>query len=131
MILKRLRSTLQGQGAFTLIELMIVVVVIGILAAVAIPQFIGQTESARQSKAKADLKTIGLAIELYCIENENTLPEELEDLIDAGYLRSVVQDPWGKDYGYCPQPNGNIPFTLYYERNEQRVYYPPGLESKD
>lgn len=128
MMVKRFQAMLRERRGFTLIELMVVVVIIGILVAVAIPQFTGQAEKAKRGKAKADLKTIGTAVELYYTENNDEAPPNLEALVTDKYLRAEPKDPWGKSYSYSKETRGNIPFTLYYTENDQPVHYPEGLE---
>jgi len=126
LFLKNLRE----RKAFTLIELMVVVLIIGILAALAVPQFVGQSDRAKEKKAKADLKTIGSAVEMYYTE-KGTLPGELDELVgEDGYLRNIPKTPWDGDYQYDDETPYNpgdvyVPFTLYYTHNSENVYYPP------
>ncbi len=109
-------KTKDGKG-FTLIELMIVIVIIGILATLLIPRIMERPEEARRIKAKMDIKTIESALKLYKIDNGvyPSTEQGLEALIkkpttsplpkkwrDGGYLEgtSVPKDPWGNPYYY-------------------------------
>ncbi len=56
-------------GGFTLIEIMVVVIIIGLLAAVIAPQFFGRVEEARESKAKQDIQAIETALQFYKLDN--------------------------------------------------------------
>ncbi len=106
-----------GRKGFTLIELMIVIVIIGILATLLIPRIMERPEEARRIKAKMDIKTIESALKLYKIDNGvyPSTEQGLEALIkkptisplpkkwrDGGYLEgtSVPKDPWGNPYYY-------------------------------
>lgn len=83
---------------FTLIELMIVVAIIGILAAVAIPNFLEATNEAKAARIQADLSAIGAAVEIYHIKN-GTYPSSLAELVSqtgdgkGGYLRAEPKPP--------------------------------------
>ncbi len=95
-----------NKGAFTLIELMLVVIIIGILAAMVMPRLVGRSEQARVAAAKADINAnIALALDLYEMDH-GYYPENLGDLMkkdDKGkgpYLKKAPKDPWGKDYAY-------------------------------
>lgn len=133
---RRLKKMLGRRSGFTLIELMVVMLIVGILAAIAIPQFTGQAERAKQGKARADLKTIGTALEMYYIDN-NELPDtdSLDFLVEAGYLRTVPVDPWGNAYVYNKEMRSgtNTPFTLYCTNNGKSnyLYYPDILKEQD
>ncbi|MFH1678284.1 MAG: type II secretion system major pseudopilin GspG [Candidatus Omnitrophota bacterium] len=94
---------------FTLIELMLVVVIIGILAAMVVPRLGGRSEQARTAAAKADIDAnIALALDLFEMDN-GIYPITLDALLtkpaDAGnwkgpYLKRKPLDPWGKEYIY-------------------------------
>ena len=107
----------RAQNGFTLIELMIVIVIIGILATLLIPRIMERPEEARRIKAKADIKTIESALKLYKIDTGNypTTEQGIEALIrkpdtspvpnkwrEGGYLEgdAVPKDPWGNPYYY-------------------------------
>ena len=97
---------------FTLIEIMVVVVILGILAATIIPQFMGTTTDAKISKAKSDVSELENAIERFYIHMDRhpTTEEGLKVLVDAPpgdeskwrgpYVKQVRPDPWGNPYQY-------------------------------
>lgn len=80
------------ESGFTLMELMIVMAIIGILATLAVPSFIGALRSAREAVLKQDLQTMRTAIDSYT-EDKQKGPQSLQDLIDDGYLKQVPVDP--------------------------------------
>lgn len=91
---------------FTLIELMLVVIIIGVLAAMVMPRLVGRSEQARVAAAKADINAnIALALDLYEMDN-GKYPNALSDLMQKGeggkgpYLKKSPKDPWGRDYKY-------------------------------
>ena len=79
-------------GGFTLIELIIVMTVIGLLASIAIPSFINSVKRAREAVLKEDLHTMRAAIDGYTVDREQA-PQTLDDLVQAGYLKSIPIDP--------------------------------------
>jgi general secretion pathway protein G len=88
-------------AGFTLIEILLVVVIIGMLATIAainVPKFLGQ---GREGKAKADVSSIGTALHLYNM-NEGKYPASLSALQEGNdpYMASIPKDPWGRDYQY-------------------------------
>jgi len=95
--------------AFTLIELMLVVIIIGILSAMVIPRLAGRSEEARRSVAKSDIESnLALALDLYEMDN-GSYPASIEALrtkpADATnwkgpYIKKRPQDPWGRTYIY-------------------------------
>jgi general secretion pathway protein G len=105
---------------FTLIELMIVVVILGLLATIVMPKMLSRPDQARRVKAKADIRSIQSALALFKTDTGRfpTTSEGLEALVNNpgvkgfnadGYLESVPVDPWGNRY----------------------VYLSPGVRSKD
>jgi general secretion pathway protein G len=86
------RSGSSEQG-FTLLELMIVMVVIGLLAAIAIPSYTNNIRNAKEAVLKEDLHTMRTAIDSYTVDKQKA-PESLDDLVQAGYLKSMPVDPF-------------------------------------
>ena len=104
---------LAGREGFTLIEILLVVVIIGILAAVAVPKLSGRVGQAQTNAAKASVDAIGLAVKMYEVDN-GKFPDSLQSLVTKGgeinwngpYLeKGVPKDPWGNDFQYSK--NGN------------------------
>lgn len=103
---------LASSSGFTLIEIMVVVLILGLLAALVVPKIVGRTDEARVTKAKADIKAIESALNLFKIDNGfyPTSAEGLAALVQApprakkwnpdGYLDKLPVDPWGAEYIY-------------------------------
>ena len=90
------KRTIKKRKGFMLLELIIVVAIIGILAAVAIPNLVGMTDEAQVSKIQSDLSTIGTAMEVYHVKKGGTYPTDLSTLAgDNGYLKKVPEPPTG------------------------------------
>jgi general secretion pathway protein G len=84
---------IQRQDAgFTLIELAIVMLIIGVLMTVAIPSYIGAIKQAREAVLKEDLHVLRNAIDSYTADKQKG-PQSLDDLIQDGYLKSIPEDP--------------------------------------
>lgn len=125
---------------FTLIELMLVVIIIGVLAAMALPRFAGRSEQARISVAKTDIAAnIAVALDLYELDNGRypTTEQGLEALRtkptsfpeprnwNGPYLRRAPTDPWGNVYKYSyPSTRKGVDYELY-------SLGPDGVESGD
>src|SRR5689334_1890114 len=112
---REVSRALRSQGGFTLIEIMVVVVIIGLLAAVIVPSVVGQVDKARVTKAKADVSALESALTLYRLDNSKyptteqglaaltTQPTDpsIRNWRPGGYLtKKVPKDPWGNDYLY-------------------------------
>ncbi|MGB9825803.1 MAG: prepilin-type N-terminal cleavage/methylation domain-containing protein [Desulfofundulus sp.] len=103
-----LRRAVRDQRGFTLVELLVVVAIIAILAAVLVPRLVGYTRQAAESKAKADLSTMKSVLEVYVSEeNKDTYPstDEIGSVLkDRGINWTSdtdgIKDPWGKSYEY-------------------------------
>ncbi len=83
----------RSESGFTLLELMIVMVVIGLLAAIAIPAYTTNIRHAREAVLKSDLHTLRTAIDSYTVDKQKA-PQSLDDLVQAGYLKSMPVDPF-------------------------------------
>ena len=90
------KRTIKKRKGFMLLELIIVVAIIGILAAVAIPNLVGMTDEAKVAKIQSDLSTIGTAMEVYHVKKGGAYPANLSVLEgDNGYLKKVPDPPTG------------------------------------
>jgi len=83
----------RAQDGFTLIELIIVIAIIGILAAIAVPQFRKAPQRAREAVLKSDLHTIRESIDQY-FADKGTYPDSLQTLVEEGYMRKMPVDPF-------------------------------------
>lgn len=109
--------------AFTLVELMVVIAIIGMLAAVVTINLVGQTDKARISRVKADFKVIGDAIDLFKVDN-GFYPNQLSDLWERPanaknwgpepYLKEYPpMDPWSNEYQYERRSGSDYVITSY------------------
>lgn len=91
MKMRKLKG-IRRQDGFTLVELMVVMLIIGVLAAIAVPVFTSALRSAREAVLKEDLFTMRRAIDAYTMDKQKG-PQSLDDLVQDGYLKEVPVDP--------------------------------------
>ncbi len=128
------------KAGFTLIEVLVVVVILGILATIIVPRIMGRPEEARRVKAQVDIKSIETALSMYKIDNGSypSTEQGLAALVkkpttgdiprkwrEKGYLAKVPKDPWGNEYVYLsPGSSGDYDLMSYGSDGE------PGGEGK-
>jgi len=112
------------QGGFTLLEVMVVVVILGILAALVVPKILSRPDEARVTAAKQDIASVMQALKLYRLDNQRypTTEQGLQALVTqpatapltpnwkaGGYVERLPKDPWGNPYQYLnPGIHGEI-----------------------
>ena len=120
------RSAPRRQRGFTLIEIMVVVVILGILAAMVVPKVLDRPDQARATAARQDIAGLMQALKLYRLHHGSypTQNDGLKVLVEKpaqskpgtwrSYLERLPNDPWGKPYQYLnPGANGEVDvFTL-------------------
>lgn len=112
---------------FTLIEILVVVVIIGILVSVVAPRFLDKPDEARATRARADIQALTTALNLYRLDNFNypSTEQGLQALVgqpsgtpaapnwrQGGYIDRIPKDPWGGEYRYL-SPGQRGDFDLY------------------
>lgn len=117
----------QTQHGFTLIEVMIVVVILGILASIVVPKIMGRPDEARATRTQQDIRAVGAALDLYRLDNFSypTTDQGLEALVtkpgnlpqgahwkQGGYLDKLPTDAWGRPYFYL-RPGVHGEYDLY------------------
>ncbi len=129
------------QAGFSLIELVVVIVILGILASLVAPQIMGNVDKALTQQAKTDMKSIETALKLYKLDNfsypsteqglqalveKSGIPPEPRNFKKGGYLDRLPKDPWGGNYIYLsPGDHGEFDIITY-GRDGQ-----PGGEGQD
>lgn len=118
---------MQHRNGFSLIEVLVVVVILGVLAAFIVPNVIGQDDKARLVKARQDIRTLSAALKQYRLDNYNypSTEQGLEALVrkpegnppadnwhTGGYIERLMEDPWGRPYIYL-QPGLRSDFDVY------------------
>ena len=112
---KKKQSPLNNQRGFTLIEILVVVVILGILAGIVVPRLLGEPEKARRTKAQVQIRGFEEALANFKLDNGffPTTEQGLQALVekpqtgkipthyrDKGYIKKIPVDPWGNDYIY-------------------------------
>ena len=95
-MLKKLRKMLKKQEGFTLVELTIVVVILGILAGIGVQQYVNVQTRAKGAAHNANLRIISSAANMY-VMLEGSVPGSIADLEEEGYLQEVPVNPFGQD----------------------------------
>ncbi|MDO6707478.1 type II secretion system major pseudopilin GspG [Photobacterium sp. 1_MG-2023] len=110
------------QRGFTLLEVMVVIVILGVLASLVVPNLLGNKEKADQQKVVTDIGALEQALDMYKLDNSIYPNNEqgLDALVKApspeprnyrngGYIKRLPQDPWGNDYQYMmPGEHGSV-----------------------
>ena len=120
-------NTAPTSRGFTLIEIMVVMVILGLLVAIVAPNIMGRSDQARVTVAETQLSNIANALDLYRLDNGHypSTQQGLEALVHRpsgtpepgnwnpeGYMKAVPEDPWGNDYQYV-SPGAEQPYDLY------------------
>jgi len=126
-----IRCRFADRRGFTLIEIMVVMVILGILAGLIIPRIMGRPEEARRTKARIQIESIETALKLFKLDNGSypTTEQGLQALVEppsvgklasawreGGYLEKgkVPKDPWDNEYVYlCPGIHGDFDLVSY------------------
>lgn len=125
----RSRAAQRVQRGFTLIEIMVVVVIMGVLAALVVPKLLNRAGESKIAAAKVDIATIMQALKLYKLDNQRypTTEQGLQALIEkptggpaangwkaGGYVEKMPKDPWGNPYQYLsPGVKGEVDVFSY------------------
>ncbi|WP_323844158.1 type II secretion system major pseudopilin GspG [Microbulbifer magnicolonia] len=119
-------KNLRKSGGFTLIEIMVVIVILGVLGALVVPNVLGRTGEARMKAAVVDLRAIETALDMYRMDNfvYPSSDQGLQALVakPSGfpeaknwvepYLKKAPKDPWGNEYQYI-SPGSSGPYDLF------------------
>jgi general secretion pathway protein G len=126
-----MKKTISDIKGFSLIELMVVIVILGILAGMIMPKLMGRTDDAKMVKAQVDLAALDTALKLYKLDNGEypTTEQGLKALVEppdkdgntgnwkkGGYLekKALPKDPWGREFIYLsPGTNGEYDIISY------------------
>ncbi len=123
-VYSRVKASKFASRGFTLIEIMVVIAILGIMAAIVVPKLVGHTDTAKVAAARQDIANIKQALILYKLDNQRypTTEQGLQALVvkptvgpaangykSDAYLEKVPKDPWGNPYQYlCPGIHGDF-----------------------
>ena len=120
-VLKRVRAKTppreiagRNEGGFTLVELMVVIVILGLLATIVVINVMPAADRAAVTKARADIATLEQGIEMYRLDHLRypTSAEGLQALVSGNYVRRLPNDPWGSPYRYSAPASDGRPFQI-------------------
>ena len=118
-------ASARAQRGFTLIEILVVVVIVGILGAIIVPNLLGRPDQARVTAAQSDIRSLANALDIYRLDNYvyPSTEQGLEALVNKpagfpepknyspdGYIKALPTDPWGSPYIY--ERDGDV-FALF------------------
>jgi len=107
-----MRRCVRGNKGFTLIELMLVVTLVGVLASIATPSYLNYAQRARATQCHVDRGEAQNVIRQYYQDHPDTEITSLQQLIDAGYLRSGFNCPLGGEYVLIPAKTAGSPYPI-------------------
>ena len=125
---QRFHPARSGRRGFTLAEMMVVIVIIGLLATLVVPNVLKRFSFAQGEKAKVDITAIEAALTEYNVNNGSKWPDSLEALVTPdvnGYTflkgTKLPKDPWGNDYLYDPpKSEGDRPIVYSFGKDGRR-----------
>lgn len=105
----------ESEDGFTLVELMVVIVIIGLLATVVVINVMPASDRASATKAKADVATLEQGVEMYRLANLDypSVDQGLQALVQGGQVRRLPNDPWGNPYRYAAPGRQGQQFEIY------------------
>ncbi len=112
---RRLRRKREREQGFTLVELMVVIVIIGLLATVVVINVMPAQDTARMRKAEADIATLEQGVEMYRLNRMNypSTSDGLGALVSEGFIKRLPDDPWGNPYLYAAPGRDGQAFDVY------------------
>ena len=104
-----------AEDGFTLVELMVVIVIIGLLATVVIINVMPATDKAALTKARADIATLEQGVEMYRLNKLQypAIGEGLQAVVREGYVKRLPKDPWGNPYHYTAPGRDGRSFDIF------------------
>ena len=122
-----MKKSLRKRRGFTLVEVLVVVVILGLLAALVVPRVVGRGEEAKRTAASVQIREIEQALEMYRLDSsmypttaqglealvvKPSIPPEPRKYREGGYLRKLPSDPWGSPFVYR-QPGDHGEYDLF------------------